>query len=641
MGPLRRGATFDHADVWVLAQGYAAEHGFRRGSTLAAIPARFLTPPARQATRWRTAADLLNEYRWKHFYWQTRFGFNVTLPQEVYLNFGPWPLPAAGVLAGLLAAGGDRWLWRRGARKSCLSGGPPGQHRNRRRARGILGVAGPSATGGIGERSSPGCTPAAILTVAGATSRHPSIPPMLPGGPGWVYGACALFAAGGFVKEPGATLQWTLAYLMLGGAVGLAARAVTRAAAPRTKGVVILRSNPVAPDPRVERVARTLAREGFKVTVVGWDREGSFPELELAPYGPVVRLRARGRYGAGPRNLPALLRWQLELMGWLLYHRRHYSMIHACDFDTLVPALLVKLLLGKRVVYDIFDWYADTVRGLPGFLRRCLARVDRWLLGWADAVILADDNRLAQLGKARPRRLEIVYNSPDWDPKDVIRGLPSRRGLRVAYIGLLQADRGLLELIEVMGRHPEWELDLGGFGAEEERIRKVAAALPNARFHGRVPHVRCMEVYAQADVVVATYNPSVPNYRFSSPNKLFEAMRLGKPIVVAEGTGVDRLVQAWDLGYVVPYGATDHLEAVLQDAARWTAEERMSFAVRVRLLYDQHVSWCLMEERLLRLYGELITSIAAVPSSQVPGSPLDGPWNDGAPRDPQEGLRLA
>src|SRR5690606_32544474 len=138
--------------------------------------------------------------------------------------------------------------------------------------------------------------------------------------------------------------------------------------------------------------------------------------------------------------LPALLRWQSQLVYWLLLHRRYYSMIHACDFDTLLPALLVKLLLGKRVVYDIFDWYGDTVRGLPGFLRRCLARVDRWLLGWADAVILADDSRLSQLGKARPRRLEIVYNSPDWNPKDVIRGLPSSRGLRLAYIGLLQAD---------------------------------------------------------------------------------------------------------------------------------------------------------------------------------------------------------
>ncbi|HEY8414613.1 MAG TPA: glycosyltransferase family 4 protein, partial [Thermaerobacter sp.] len=377
-----------------------------------------------------------------------------------------------------------------------------------------------------------------------------------------------------------------------------------RAAVP---GVVILRGNPVAPDPRVERVARTLAREGFKVTVVGWDREGRFPPLEMAPYGPVVRLRARGRYGAGLRNLPSLLRWQLQLVGWLLSHRRRYAVIHACDFDTLLPALFLKLLLGKRVVYDIFDWYADAVRGLPGFLRRWLARMDAWLLGWANAVILADESRLPQLGKARPRRLVIVYNSPDWDtdnsldghPDDLLSGLPCRRGLRVAYVGLLQADRGLLELIEVMARHPDWELDLGGFGAEEERIRRAAAALPNARCHGRVPHDRCLEIYLRADILVATYDPSIPNHRYSSPSKLFEAMRLGKPIVVAEGTGVDRLVKAWRLGYVVPYGDTGRLEAALQDAALRTTEEKRAFAARVRRLYEECYSWRIMGDRLL------------------------------------------
>ncbi|MFS8640873.1 MAG: glycosyltransferase family 4 protein, partial [Symbiobacteriaceae bacterium] len=358
-----------------------------------------------------------------------------------------------------------------------------------------------------------------------------------------------------------------------------------------------------------------LARSGFRVTVVARDREGHFPPLERAPYGSLVRLHVRGRYGAGLRNLPALLRWELQLAGWLLAHRRRYVVIHACDFDTLLPALFMKFLLGKRVVYDVFDWYADAVRGLPGLLRRGLARLEALLLGRADAVILADESRLPQLGKARPRRLVIVYNSPDWegshnldrDPDDLPGGPPSRRGLRVAYVGLLQADRGLLELIQVMARHPDWELDLGGFGAEEGRIRKAAAALPNTRFHGRVSHDRCLELYLRADILVATYDPSVPNHRYTSPGKLFEAMRLGKPIVVAEGTGIDRRVRAWRLGYVVPYGDTGCLEAALRDAARWTPQERRVFAARVLRLYERWCSWRIMEARLLALYTELAT----------------------------------
>ena len=91
---------------------------------------------------------------------------------------------------------------------------------------------------------------------------------------------------------------------------------------------------------------------------------------------------------------------QGQLLRRLLRHRHAYAVIHACDFDTLTAAVILKLVYGKRVVYDIFDGYADAVRGLPGVLRRCLARLDRWLLEKVDAVILADESRLPQLGKA-------------------------------------------------------------------------------------------------------------------------------------------------------------------------------------------------------------------------------------------------
>ena len=40
--------------------------------------------------------------------------------------------------------------------------------------------------------------------------------------------------------------------------------------------VVLLRSNPVNPDPAVERIASVLADIGWKVTIVGWDRNGEY-----------------------------------------------------------------------------------------------------------------------------------------------------------------------------------------------------------------------------------------------------------------------------------------------------------------------------------------------------------------------------
>ncbi|HEY8415732.1 MAG TPA: hypothetical protein VIK99_08170, partial [Thermaerobacter sp.] len=520
---MARTPDFDGPDVWVLVQGFTARHGLLGGRTLAAVPARLLPPDHRSRRCLLTAVDLLNTYRWRQFYWGTRFGFNVSLAQEVYLNFGAGALPVAGGVAGLLAVLADRWLWSR-------------------------------------------------RPVALPTARE-------------VYTALPLLAAAGFTKEPAATLLWALAHLLVGAGVHAAAavgvpphsagppqrehpghRATASSrrgpgapldpgdappdprgavvdpggaepsgapgcAEPSSVRVVICRSNPVDPDPRVERVARTLARAGYRVTVVGWDREGrrataqrataratgagsvagngpgsgsgtgsgvgrgrgparvgagmeartvaetvagtapgtvtgtapgtatgtapgtapgtgtGMQKVLLTTDLPVFGLRSRSRarpprspYGNGLRNLPRWLAWQARLLAWLWRHRHGIDVIHACDFDTLIPALIVRGLANGRhrlaraanqtglappaardgaipappcahplgrgwppaardgaarrdrtpertriaVVYDIFDWYADTVRGLPPLLRRFVAALDRRLLTLAD-----------------------------------------------------------------------------------------------------------------------------------------------------------------------------------------------------------------------------------------------------------------
>jgi hypothetical protein len=61
---------------------------------------------------------------------------------------------------------------------------------------------------------------------------------------------------------------------------------------------------------------------------------------------------------------------------------------------------------------DIFDFYADHLRATPAPLKRLIRAVDLKAIGWADALILADDARLQQVRGSRPKRVEIVYNTP-------------------------------------------------------------------------------------------------------------------------------------------------------------------------------------------------------------------------------------
>src|SRR3972149_1217216 len=130
----------------------------------------------------------------------------------------------------------------------------------------------------------------------------------------------------------------------------------------KTKSVVICRSNPVAPDPRVEKTAVALVENGYKVSILGWDRTGGLVKQQsLAGFDKIKinRLAISAAYGRGWRNLIALIRWEWSLLSWLIHRRAEYEIIHACDFDTAIPALLVKWVFGKKMIYDIFDFYAD------------------------------------------------------------------------------------------------------------------------------------------------------------------------------------------------------------------------------------------------------------------------------------------
>jgi glycosyltransferase involved in cell wall biosynthesis len=121
----------------------------------------------------------------------------------------------------------------------------------------------------------------------------------------------------------------------------------------------------------------------------------------------------------------------------------------------------------------------------------------------------------------------------------------------------------LFELLEVMKSHPHWRLDLAGFGGDQARILERASELPNVTWHGRVSYPLALELSYRADVLFATYDPSIPNHRYSSPNKIFEAMMLAKPVIVACDTNMDRIITQADCGLVIPYGDKEALDRAL------------------------------------------------------------------------------
>lgn len=370
--------------------------------------------------------------------------------------------------------------------------------------------------------------------------------------------------------------------------------------------IIVLRANHLSPDPRVERLVYSLVQNGHEVEVLGWDREQSHDDPQLPAGVRYRRCLIAAKYGSGVRNLLPLILFQF----WLAHHcwkaRRQFDIVHACDLSTGFVGLVMARLLRRRLVYDIFDFYVDAFP-VPHPLVPIVRRVEWFVIQSAEAVILPTEERLQQIHPARPRRCVIVENTPRIKelPEEFPRASGQRDGqLAVVYVGVLEPRRGLEIALSAVEHGPDsLTLHVGGFGSLEALVREVAARCERVVFYGRLSHPEAMSLQKSCDVMFALYDPEVPNHRFSAPNKYYEALLLGRPIVVARHTGVDELAEREGFGLVAEYGEEAFRE-VLLDVLN-SSGIRESAAQNGPLLYERRHSWTIMEERLRELYSGL------------------------------------
>jgi glycosyltransferase involved in cell wall biosynthesis len=370
------------------------------------------------------------------------------------------------------------------------------------------------------------------------------------------------------------------------------------------KKIIITRACEVSPDVRVEKIADSLCSLGHSVSVLAWNRGKMLPERETRSFGEIRRFRIKAGYGRGIRLLPKMLWYWLVLFASLLKER--FDAVHACDFDTLPPALLAAKLKGKRLIYDIFDHYAEG-GSVPESLRPVIRFADKLLMRFADTVIVVDEVRLPYLPDAERARAAIVYNSPS----DMLGlqlssfpGVPAKGSrFRVVYSGNLVERRYILELAEAVSRSYGAEMIIAGFGPIEFADKLIAkiSEYENVSYIGKLTVVESLALVSTADAVFCLNDPAIPNNKMSSPNKMFEAMMLGKPVVVNLGTSIDEKVRAINCGLVVEKCDPESFAGALRflvgepDLARQMGENG-------RRAFERSYDWKFMTERLAKLY---------------------------------------
>lgn len=360
--------------------------------------------------------------------------------------------------------------------------------------------------------------------------------------------------------------------------------------------VIMLRSNPIDPDVRIEKEAKTLVNAGYDVLLLGWKRFGDAPKIERRS-GYIIR---RIKFLA-PLEIKVIFYlpfWWILALNYLL--REEWDIAHAADLDTYIPALLAAKLKRKKIIYDIFDFYADEIL-LPSIIQRCVAKLDTTLMKFADAIIIVDPSRLKQIKRENDDSIHIIYNTPqDFFCKNMENDKKKSQFV-VFFAGILSHDRGFETIIEVAKQVNGLRIEIAGFGYYEKKLLSLIENEPNIIFIGKIPYHEVIRKTIKSDLLIALYNPDITNNRFASPNKLFEAMMCGKPIIVSDGTAMADIVRHENCGIVVPYG---DIKALKQEIImlKNNPEICIQLGKNGRMAYLNKYNWNLMEEKLIKIY---------------------------------------
>ena len=371
--------------------------------------------------------------------------------------------------------------------------------------------------------------------------------------------------------------------------------------------IIFIRTNPVILDSRVAKEINYLSPH-FQITILAWDRNREYPKRGLKNGCPIYRCRIKGFYGSGIKNLFGLIGWFFYEFFWLLF--QEFDAVHACDFDTYLPALLVVKIKRMKIVYDIFDFYSEMILKVPIIIKKIIRAIDIFLIQFADGVIIADGNRKEQIKDSNPKKLITIYNTPD-DYFNVFRENIRRTKLNnsfvLGYIGLLHDNRGLNTILELLKKLPDINLIIGGSGPYEKKLKEKIRELKNVHFCGKVfPYKKTLEILSKCDALFAIYDPKIPNHKYSSPNKLFEAMMLGKPIIVSKTTGMDEKVKKYQCGIVVNYNNKNEIISAIKKLKIMKENNDNIYGINGRKAYENFFYHKIMQRRMLNCYYDLI-----------------------------------
>ena len=304
-------------------------------------------------------------------------------------------------------------------------------------------------------------------------------------------------------------------------------------------------------DMRVRKHASLLSEMGFDVTVIG-RKSGDTPDSSIMP-AKIIRLKIPFRRG------PLMyISYNMVLMLHLIF--RKADLYISNDLDTLLPCFTASQLSSKPLVYDAHEYFTGQY-GLPErkFKHQVWKTLERWILPRVRNMMTVSES-IASLYKEEYGVSPVVIRNVAPSAATII---PANRhdfvdrddNLLVVFQGAgINPGRGAGELVEAMTLLEGVVLLVIGSGDIIGEVRKGVAERgldDKIRFVPRMPWEQMMAYTKCCDAGLSLDTDTCFNQRLSLPNKLFDYIAAGIPVVVSPLPEVSAVVMKYGCGIIL------------------------------------------------------------------------------------------
>ena len=307
----------------------------------------------------------------------------------------------------------------------------------------------------------------------------------------------------------------------------------------------ILVTTDLVTDQRVQRTAATLSAAGHRAVVVG--RRTAITPTEVEKDYCVHLL-------SPPFSKGMLFYLSYNIMAFYYLSFKKTNIIYANDLDTLLAARALSFFKRIPLIYDSHELFTEVPELINRPIKKGIWRfLEKWLVKGADAAITVSESVSVELN----RRYGITF--------EVIRNLPLKKGNYpketsltgekvVFYQGALNIGRGLEKLISTMQYLPEVELRIAGTGDIDNKLVELSKFLQvenQVKFLGRVEPNQLHRETLKATIGVSLEEDISLNYRYALPNKLFDYIQAGLPVLTSNLPEMEKIVNTYNIGQTI------------------------------------------------------------------------------------------